>query len=212
VKGDKVSVIVLLRHAHSSANDSGLLTGRLPGVSLSKGGFVQANELVERIGRAKVDQLHISPIERCQLTIDPWLRSKYSSSLESCEIDESLTEIDFGSWSGRKLSTLRRDPLWKVVQHSPSRMKFPQGESFRSAQKRAFLGVQEIAARRGSKVHLLVSHSDTIKLILAKALDINLDSFQKIRIDQASFSILDIPKGAASVRTVNNKGALKELL
>ena len=212
MKGEKVSVIVLLRHAHSSANDSGLLTGRLPGVSLSKGGFVQANELVERIGRAKVDQLHISPIERCQLTIDPWLRSKYSSSLESFEIDESLTEIDFGSWSGRKLSTLRRDPLWKVVQHSPSRMKFPQGESFRSAQKRAFLGVQEIAARRGSKVHLLVSHSDTIKLILAKALDINLDSFQKIRIDQASFSILDIPKGAASVRTVNNKGALKELL
>jgi broad specificity phosphatase PhoE len=88
VKGEKVSVIVLLRHAHSSANDSGLLTGRLPGVSLSKGGFVQANELVERIGRAKVDQLHISPIERCQLTIDPWLRSKYSSCLESFEIDE----------------------------------------------------------------------------------------------------------------------------
>ena len=212
MKGEKVSVIVLLRHAHSSANDSGLLTGRLPGVSLSKGGFVQANELVERIGRAKVNQLHLSPIERCQLTIDPWLRSKYSSSLESFEIDESLTEIDFGSWSGRKLSTLRRDPLWKVVQHNPSKMKFPQGESFRSAQKRAFLGVQEIAARRGSKVHLLVSHSDTIKLILAKALDINLDSFQKIRIDQASFSILDISKGITSVRTMNNKGALKELL
>jgi broad specificity phosphatase PhoE len=72
--------------------------------------------------------------------------------------------------------------------------------------------VQEIAARRGSKVHLLVSHSDTIKLILAKALDINLDSFQKIRIDQASFSILDISKGITSVRTMNNKGALKELL
>ena len=86
-----MSVIILLRHAHSAANDSGLLTGQLPGVSLSKKGFLQANQLVERIGKGHVDRAHISPIERCQLTIDPWLRSKYSSTLESFCVDDSLT-------------------------------------------------------------------------------------------------------------------------
>lgn len=212
MKEETMSVIILLRHAHSAANDSGLLTGRLPGISLSKNGFPQAQGLVERIGRGNINRLHISPIERCQLTINPWLHSKYSSTLESYEIDESLTEIDFGNWSGRKLSSLRRDPLWKVVQHNPSKMTFPGGESFRSAQKRAVIGIEEIAAIRGAKIHLAVSHSDTIKLILAKYLDIKLDSFQKLRIDPSSFSIIDISKGASSVRTINNKGNLKELL
>lgn len=207
-----MSRVILLRHAHSAANNLGLLTGRLPGISLSKSGFAQADALVERIGRNTVDQLHISPIERCQLTINPWLHSKFSSSIEKFTIDESVTEIDFGKWSGRKLSSLRRDPLWKVVQEAPSQMTFPDGESFRSAQRRAFNGVQEIAARKGSKVHLVVSHSDTIKLILAKYMGMKLDTFQKIQIDPASFTILDISRGEGSVKTINNKGLLKDLL
>lgn len=208
----QMSVIVLLRHAHSAANDLGLLTGRLPGVSLSKKGFAQAEGLVERIGRNTIDRLHISPVQRCQLTIDPWLRSKYSSSLESFEIDESITEIDFGSWSGRKLSALRRDPLWKVVQNQPSHMRFPEGESFRGAQRRACAGIEKIAAQRGSKTHLVLSHSDTIKLVLTKHLDMKLDSFQKLQIDPASFSVLALSKGHLSVRTINNMGSLKDLL
>lgn len=207
-----MSTVILLRHAHSAANNLGLLTGRLPGISLSKSGFAQAEALVDRIGRNCVDQLHISPIERCQLTINPWLHSRYSSSIEKFVIDERVTEIDFGNWSGRKLSSLRRDPLWKVVQERPSQMTFPNGESFRSAQRRAFDGVQEIASRKGSKVHLVVSHSDTIKLILAKYMGMKLDTFQKLQIDPASFTILEISKGEGSVKTINNKGALKDLL
>lgn len=207
-----MSIVILTRHAHSAANDLGLLTGRLPGISLSKKGFNQANDLVERIGKGKIEKLHISPIERCHLTIDPWLRSRYASSLESFEIDESLTEIDFGRWSGRKLSSLRRDPLWKTVQNQPSQMRFPGGESFKAAQRRAFNGVEAIGATRGAKVHLVLSHSDTIKLVLAKYLDMKLDNFQKIQIDPASFSILSISKGGTSVRTINNMGNLRDLL
>jgi probable phosphomutase (TIGR03848 family) len=207
-----MSVIVLLRHAHSAANDLGLLTGRLPGVSLSKKGFLQAEGLVERIGKNTIDKLHISPVHRCQLTIDPWLRSRYASSLQSFEIDESVTEIDFGDWSGRKLSSLRRDPLWKVVQNRPSQMTFPEGESFRGAQRRAFAGIEKIGAQRGAKVHLVLSHSDTIKLVLAKYLDMKLDSFQKLQIDPASFSVLSRSKGHVSVKTINNMGSLKDLL
>lgn len=205
-------VIILLRHAHSAANDVGLLTGRMPGISLSKKGFTQANELIERIGGGSVDRLHISPIERCQLTIDPWLKSKHSSTLSGFSIDESLTEIDFGDWSGRKLSSLRREKLWKSVQNRPSQVTFPNGESFRSAQRRAFSGVQAIADARGSKVNLLLSHSDTIKLIVSKFLGMKLDSFQQLQINPASFTILNFSKNGVSLVTLNNMGSLKELL
>jgi broad specificity phosphatase PhoE len=207
-----MSVIILLRHAHSAANDSGLLTGRLPGVSLSKKGFLQANQLVERIGKGHIDRLHISPMQRCQLTIDPWLRSKYSSTLESFSIDDSLNEIDFGDWSGRKLASLRREKLWKAVQNTPSQVTFPNGESFKAAQRRAFLGLELIANSKGSKANLVLSHSDTIKLIVSKALGMKLDSFQQIHINPASFTILNFSKSGITLNTINNLGNLKDLL
>ena len=207
-----MSVIILLRHAHSAANDSGLLTGRLPGVSLSQKGFAQAVDLVERIGPSRIDRLHISPIERCQLTIDPWLRSKYSSTLESFSVNDDITEIDFGDWSGRKLTSLRREKLWKSVQTTPSQVTFPNGESFKAAQRRAFSAVEEIANSRGSKVNLILSHSDTIKLIVTRFLGMKLDSFQQIQINPASFTILNFSKNGSTLKELNNMGNLKDLL
>jgi probable phosphomutase (TIGR03848 family) len=207
-----MSTLIFLRHGHSAANAQDLLTGQLPGIGLSQQGKKQALALVDRIGKNRIDHLHISPIERCQLTIDPWLRSKNSSSLNRLQIVDGISEIDFGSWSGRKLSTLRRDPLWKDVQQRPSQVTFPQGESFRKVQKRAVDAVEAIREMRGDKTHLIVSHSDTIKLILAHYLQMKLDAFQSLQISQASFSIITTGKSGISIPAINSNQSLKELL
>lgn len=210
--GEMMSTFIFLRHGHSSANATGTLTGQLPGVTLSKDGRRDAAELVERIGAKQIDHLYVSPIERCQLTIDPWLRSKNSSSLASMEIVDGISEIDFGSWSGRKLTSLRRDPLWKDVQNRPSTVTFPDGESFRKVQKRAIAAVEEIRSRKGDRVHLIVSHSDTIKLIAAHYLEMKLDSFQRLQVDPASFTIFTGDKRSMSLKTINSKASLREIL
>lgn len=208
-----VSTFIFLRHGHSAANAAGLLTGQLPGVGLSRQGERQAEGLVDRIGRGRIDFLHLSPIERCQFTIDPWLRSKNSSSLQSLQVLDGVSEIDFGRWSGRKLSSLRREPLWKDVQGRPSIVTFPEGESFRKVQKRAVAAIENLRAMRGKeKVHLIVSHSDTIKLIAAHYLDMKLDSFQKLQIDPASFTIFIGDAKKISLRTINSQSSLKEIL
>ena len=207
-----MSTIIFLRHGHSAANASDLLTGQLPGVDLSKKGKVQADQLVDRIGKNRIDYLHVSPIQRCQLTIDPWLRSKNSTSLTSMSIVDGITEIDFGLWSGRKLSSLRRLPLWKEVQNQPSKVTFPGGESFRAAQKRAVSAVQKISEIRGDKTHLVVSHSDVIKLVTAHLLGMQLDKFQSIQISPATFTVFKVHKGNFSLLTTNSSSTLKELL
>jgi probable phosphomutase (TIGR03848 family) len=208
-----MSTFIFLRHGHSAANAAGVLTGQLPGVGLSRQGEAQSVGLVERIGRGRVDFLHLSPIERCQLTIDPWLRSKSSSSLKSLQVLDGLSEIDFGLWSGRKLSNLRRDPLWKDVQNRPSIVTFPKGESFRKAQRRAVAAIDGLRAMPGREnVHLIVSHSDTIKLITAHYLNMKLDSFQKLRIDPASFTIFMGDAKNLSLATINSQSSLKEIL
>ena len=208
-----VSTFIFLRHGHSAANAAGLLTGQLPGIGLSPQGKSQAWDLVNRIGANRIDYLHLSPIERCQLTIDPWLRSKNSSSLHSLRVVDGISEIDFGKWSGRKLTSLRREPLWKDVQNHPSTVTFPDGESFRKVQRRAIDAIEQMRLMRGkNKVHLIVSHSDTIKLITAHYLNMKLDSFQKLQVDPASFTIFNGDAHHLSMRTINSSASLKEIL
>ena len=207
-----MSTFIFLRHGHSAANASGTLTGQLPGIGLSPHGKRDAAALIERIGKNRVDRVHLSPIERCQLTIDPWLRSTSSRSLESLQILDGLTEIDFGVWSGKKLSSLRRQPLWKDVQSKPSSVTFPGGESFQKAQRRSVESVESIRAIRGEKTHLIVSHSDTIKLIVAHYLGQRLDEFQKLEIAPASFTIFKGDSKKLSLITLNNHGNLREIL
>jgi probable phosphomutase (TIGR03848 family) len=207
-----VSTYIFLRHGHSAANKEGLLTGQLPGVGLSPVGRKQALQLVERIGKGSIDRVHLSPIERCQLTIEPWLQSAYSKSISALEINDGFSEINFGEWSGKKLSTLRRNPLWKNVQERPSQVTFPGGESFKKAQKRAVLALEDIRAIRGAKVHLIVSHSDTIKLVVAHLLGMKLDEFQKLEIAPASFTVFSGDQKKLSLMTINNSGYLREIL
>lgn len=207
-----MSTFIFLRHGHSAANKDGLLTGQLPGIGLSQHGKRQAEQLVDRIGKGAIDYVHLSPIERCQLTINPWLLSKNSASMTSLSIDDGFTEIDFGQWSGKKLSTLRRTPLWKDVQKNPSQVTFPGGESFRKAQRRAVESFQAIRNIRGDKVHLIVSHSDTIKLVVAKIIGMKLDEFQKLEISPASFTIFKGDAKQISLITLNNSSSLKEIL
>jgi probable phosphomutase (TIGR03848 family) len=207
-----MSNYIFLRHGHSAANKSGLLTGQLPGIGLSPDGKRQAEGLIERIGKNRIDFVHVSPIERCQLTINPWLNSKNSSSMTSLNIEDGFTEIDFGQWSGMKLSTLRRKPLWKDVQKRPSTVTFPDGESFKKAQKRAAKAFAEVTLIKGDKTHLIVSHSDTIKLVVAHELGMHLDDFQKLDIAPASFTIFSGDSKRLSLITINNSGSLKELI
>lgn len=207
-----MSTFIFLRHGHSAANASGTLTGQLPGIGLSAQGKKDAIALIERIGKNRIDRVHLSPIERCQLTIDPWLRSPHSRSLESLQIVDGITEIDFGDWSGRKLSALRREPLWKGIQNSPSKVTFPGGESFKKAQRRAVESVELIRSIRGEKIHLIVSHSDTIKLIVSHYLGQPLDHFQKLEVSPASFTIFSGNKKHLSLTTLNNSGNLREIL
>lgn len=154
----------------------------------------------------------MSPIHRCQLTLEPWLNSRNSSTMTKLSIDDGFSEIDFGDWSGRKLSSLRRLPLWKAVQNAPSTVTFPGGESFKKAQKRATQSFDSIRAIRGDKTHLIVSHSDTIKLVVAAAIGMKLDDFQKLEISPASFTVFRGDAKRISLLTINNSGSLSEIL
>jgi len=199
-----VARLVFIRHAHSTANDAGILSGQLPGVSLSKKGEKQAQLLVERLGASEFDSIRVSPMQRCEETIAPWLNSGYSRGLRAYEIDESLIEVDYGSWSGRKLSSLSREKMWKVIQDKPSIVQFPEGERIKAMQKRALSSVMQALEDKKNGTHLFVSHGDVLKALVASLMKIKLDDFQSLVIDPASVTVIDFDGNRSRLLAFND--------
>jgi probable phosphomutase (TIGR03848 family) len=208
-----MSQIVLLRHAHSSANKKGILSGRSEGVALSEKGTTQAQELIDRLNHVSFSAIRVSPMQRCAETINPWLSLQKKSITEVTLIESGITEVDFGSWTGKKLSQLSLKKEWKVVQQKPEDMVFPNGESLQQLQRRALDAVSALASMRGTGPKLMVTHADVIKAILSGLLSSGLRDFQKFSVDPASFSIIDFNKKTSRIISVNNSHSnLRDLL
>jgi len=202
-----VTLVLLVRHAHSTANATGILSGRIEGIHLSDRGKIQARNLSKRLGGISVKALRSSPLERCEETITPWLNRNIRDGINprlKLRYDEGLVEADYGTWSGRSLRSLSKEPLWKKVQSNPSKVIFPGGEALLSMQKRAVKSVEDALDVPGKGNIILLSHGDVIKSIVAASLSMDLDSFQRIVIDPASISILDFSSETPRVLSLND--------
>lgn len=196
--------IVLIRHAHSTANAAGVLSGQLPNVHLSKAGQEQAVRLATRLGQLTISQVQISPMERCAETLAPWL-AEHGKNVKVIS-DPNLVEVNYGKWSGKKLATLSRAKLWRQVQGQPSSVIFPDGEGLAEMQVRAMRSIYGFFAS-DLELTIMVSHGDVIKSIVASSLGMHLDDFQRIVIDPASISILESNGGDIRVTRLNDSDA-----
>lgn len=196
--------IILVRHGQSAANSAGVLAGRTPHVALSEQGQQQADSLVDRLGRVSIDGIISSPIQRCQETVAP-----LATSLGlPVEMAPALAEVEYGEWTNRKLSELSQEPLWAVVQHTPSLAVFPGGEALADMAARAWSLLRSLTVDQPGKTLLLCSHGDVIKSLLAHALGVHLDLFQRIVISPASLSVITFTAAKPYIQTVNNLGSL----
>ncbi|RZQ65980.1 histidine phosphatase family protein [Amycolatopsis suaedae] len=186
-----MGTVILVRHGRSSANGSGVLAGRMPKVGLDDTGRAQAQALVDRLAGVPLAAVVCSPLLRCRQTVAPLLAARGLDRVN----EPRLSEVDYGDWTGRKLSSLAKEPLWRVVQAHPSAAVFPGGEGLADVQARAVAAVRahdaRIRAEHGEHaVWLLCSHGDVIKALLADALGQHLDGFQRIVVDPASVSVV----------------------
>ena len=200
-----MTTVLLLRHGRSTANAGGVLAGWTPDVHLHETGQQQAQALAQRLDKIPLTAVVSSPLERCRETIAPLLAAK---GIEA-DIDDRFGEVRYGDWTGVELKKLAKDPLWPVVQSHPSGMTFPGegGEAMADMQHRAVTAVREWNAKLGEDATWLVcSHGDVIKAIVADALGMHLDSFQRINVDPASLTVIRYGKVRPFVVKVNDNG------
>jgi probable phosphomutase (TIGR03848 family) len=184
--------LILVRHGRSTANTEGVLAGWTPGVTLDERGAAQAAALPGRLAELPIREIVTSPLERCRETVRPLLAVRPGLT---AHLEERIGECHYGDWSGRKLAELKDEPLMEVVQAHPSAAAFPGGESMRAMQTRAAEAVREWNARverdHGTDaVYLMCSHGDIIKSLVADALGLHLDLFQRIAVEPCSITAI----------------------
>ncbi|HEY0640515.1 MAG TPA: histidine phosphatase family protein [Pseudonocardiaceae bacterium] len=199
--------VVLLRHARSTANASGVLAGRTPGIGLDEHGVAQAAGLVERLAAVPLALVVTSPLQRCVETITPLVTARGITPVP----DERLAEVDYGSWTNEPLRTLYKRPLWKVVQQHPSAAVFPDGEGLAAVQARTVAAVRDwdarVAAEHGpDAVWLACTHGDVVKGVVADALGMHLDQFQRLMADPCSVSVVRYTETRPFVWRTNDSG------
>jgi probable phosphomutase (TIGR03848 family) len=197
--------VVLLRHARSTANANGQLAGRMPGVMLDDTGTEQAARLVARLAEVPIARLVSSPVQRCLLTLQPLAAARDLT----LEVEDALAEVDYGDWTGRPLADLGGEPLWRVVQSQPSAAIFPGGEGLAEVASRAVAAVRRLArTTTGHGALLICSHGDVIKALLADALGMHLDQFQRISVGPASVSVVRYTEHRTFVELLGESGSL----
>ncbi len=211
-----MATVVLIRHGRTTANSAGVLAGRSAGVHLDATGREQADRAGERLAGVPLHAVISSPLVRCRETAAAVLKRQPGRRGEPLSLitDPGLTECDYGEWTGRKLAELAKEPLWRVVQQQPAAVTFPAGESLAQMQHRGVTAVRAHDARvdeatKGAGVWAAVSHGDVIKAVVADALGLHLDSFQRIHIDPASITIVRYTEQRPMVLGVNtHEGSL----
>ncbi|HJQ00649.1 MAG TPA: MSMEG_4193 family putative phosphomutase [Jatrophihabitans sp.] len=201
--------VFLLRHGLTALTGP-VLAGRQPGVHLDERGQQQAADAARRLAALPMVAVVTSPLERCTETARRVLRAQRAAGGRPVtRTERRLLECDYGDWTGREIKTLRKDPLWSVVQAHPSGATFPGGESMSGMADRAVRAVRELDQRYGADYGpdaswVACSHGDVIKAVLADALGMHLDLFQRIVVDPCSVSAIRYTAGRPFVLMSND--------
>ena len=202
-----MTILLLIRHAHTDAAGKRLM-GWSRGVHLNDRGRREATELVGRLEGLPVRAVYASPLERCRETAAPFARARGLS----VSVRRGLLEVDYGDWTGRTIADVRRTKRWRLVQHTPSRFRFPGGESLLDVQTRAVAEIERIARAHPRDVVAVVTHADVVRLVLLHYAGMHLDGLQRLVVDPASVSVLAMQDGGVRVLKVNDTGGLSGLV
>ena len=204
-----MATVFLLRHGLTKLTGP-VLAGRTPGVHLDERGQAQATAAADRLAVLPLAAVVTSPLERCVETARAVSAAQRAAGrAPTRRTERRLAEADYGDWTGREIKALVKDPLWRVVQAHPSGVTFPNGESMAAMAERGVRAVRELDAelttRHGEDaLWVACSHGDLIKAILADALGMHLDLFQRIVVDPGSISAIRYTGGRPFVLFSNS--------
>ncbi len=196
--------ILLIRHGTTDLLGK-MLYGRMPGIALNSDGLRQAERLAEVLNaRYGIAEVLSSPLDRARQTAQP-IASRCGLAVD---IEEGITEIDFGLWTGKTFEELSRLPDWKAYNHNRSICQTPGGESMMHVQARAWRALNSLARRHSTleeSTAAVISHGDVIRCILLLLLGMSIDHIARIEIAPGSVSEIVLGQHGPVVHSLNER-------
>jgi len=195
-------LFLFLRHAQAKNNVERILAGRTSGYPLTELGISQADKIADFLKPLNISYVYSSPIERAEQTskiVSKKLDLRYN-------IDERLTEIDMGIFSGMPYEEM-------FAKHGNVFLKFYEGnpiieengiETFASVKKRVLDMIDHCLRKHNNENILLVTHMDPIKSMVSTILQSRPESLYELIIRNASLTILKKEQSNLSLVSINS--------
>ena len=212
-----MTTLLLIRHGHSVANADGILAGWTPEIGLTDLGRDQISALRAHLAGIPVVQVVSSPVQRCRDSAAALFPS------HPIDTDDGLGECHYGAWTGRVLTELTDDPLWRTVQDEPQRARFPDdprehgyaAESLAEMTERVSAALLARAAaieqaHGPDAIWAAISHGDPIKSAVATVSGAGVAGLQRFHVSPASVTVLRWTRSQDQVRpmliAMNSRG------
>jgi len=192
--------LFLVRHGLSSFNKKGLIQGRIDESYLTDEGYEQAKLTGSLLNEIKFDQIYSSPLKRAAET---------AKEIEKCfeenfniHYDKNLLEVDLHKWSGltsKDIKSKYKDSylIWK---NDPEKLELKNKDNITYKpiqdlfeQARIFIQkLQEDYKSNKNQNILIIAHNAILRCLILYLLNKPNQGFRKIRLDNASISIINI--------------------
>jgi broad specificity phosphatase PhoE len=190
---------LFMRHGETAWNREGRMMGRKP-IELEEHGRAQVQAAIPFARLIAPELIVTSPLIRARQSAE--IIAAGMGGIEIVE-DEQLSEVQYGRWEGMVFGDLIHDPDYARYREDPIATATPGGETIAEVQSRGIEAVHRaIAANPGRRI-LFVSHGDIIRTVLCGLLGLELNHFHRIRIDNATFSAIQMIGDFAEVKFLN---------
>ena len=126
-------------------------------------------------------------------------------------MEDDLAEVDYGAWTGRSLKDLAEENSGGWCRRTRRPRSSPRAKDSPTGGPSGRRGPSH-GGRVGPDGYLVIcSHGDVIKAVLADALGLHLDGFQRIVVAPASLSVIRYTELRPFVERVNDTGDLDAL-
>ena len=190
-------MLLLVRHGETEANRLGRYLGRAD-PDLTERGRSQVAVLAERL--PKPDLVVSSPLRRARQTAD----ALATSLATPVQVDERWIELDYGELDGRPVGEVPVD-LLERWQGDPE-FAPPGGEPLAMLWARVHAACDHLARQAEDSVVIVVTHVSPVKAALGWALGAPATLAQRLFVEDAGVSRIDLHGGARVVRWFNRFG------
>jgi len=192
-------IALLMRHGETDWNAEGRVMGRNP-VELNAKGRDQVEAAAQLAQSIRPDLIVTSPLVRASQSAEI-----VAAGLAGVPIVEEpdIAEVLYGRWEGMSYEELIEDPYYLEYRKSPIEHPTPGGETIPEVQTRGVAAIGRAISANANKRILFVSHGDIIRTVLCHFMGLELRYFHRIRVDNATFSGLQIAGNFAEVKFLN---------